>query len=161
MAKRESQLADKIAIDMTPMIDVVFQLITFFMLTLKSVIVEGDFDIKMPLGAGKVDIDAAPPTVMRVQMKADAAGELTGITLNGGPVADFEQLRQKVIGVVGVNQGPGGADNTEVELDCDYGLKYGNVIKAISYVSGVPQGDGQVIDLVKKIKFTPPKKPGR
>jgi hypothetical protein len=76
-------------------------------------------------------------------------------------VGDFAQLRQEIINIVGVNQGPGGADNTEVELDCDYGLKYLNVVQAISHVSGVPQGDGQMIDLVKKIKFTPPKKPGR
>ena len=37
MAKRESSLGDKIAIDMTPMIDVVFQLMSFFMCTLKVV----------------------------------------------------------------------------------------------------------------------------
>ena len=30
-------------VSLTPMIDVVFQLITFFMLTLKSVVAEGDF----------------------------------------------------------------------------------------------------------------------
>ena len=53
MPKEREALPDKIAIDMTPMIDVVFQLITFFMLTLKDVAVEGDFDIKMPLGPSK------------------------------------------------------------------------------------------------------------
>ena len=160
MAKRESKLPDKIAIDMTPMIDVVFQLITFFMLTLKTVIVEGDFDIKMPLGASAVDPNSTPPTVMRVKMTAGPDGTLSGITMNGSGVGDFEALRQKIIGIVGVNTGPGGAQNTEVELDCDYGLKYLNVVQAISHVSGVPQPDGQTIDLVKKIKFTPPKKPG-
>ena len=36
MAKRRSSsLGDKVAIDMTPMIDVVFQLMSFFMCTLK------------------------------------------------------------------------------------------------------------------------------
>ena len=57
MAKEREELPNKIAIDMTPMIDVVFQLITFFMLTLKTVVTEGDFDIKMPLG---VSAGAAP-----------------------------------------------------------------------------------------------------
>lgn len=46
MARRESSF-ERINPDMTPMIDVVFQLLTFFMLTLKSVIPEGDFDIRM------------------------------------------------------------------------------------------------------------------
>ncbi|MEZ6121857.1 MAG: biopolymer transporter ExbD [Planctomycetaceae bacterium] len=40
----------KIAVDMSAMIDVVFQLLIFFMLTLKIVEPEGDFDINMPLG---------------------------------------------------------------------------------------------------------------
>ncbi len=35
---------------MTPMIDVVFQLLIFFMLTLKIIAPEGDFNINMPLG---------------------------------------------------------------------------------------------------------------
>jgi biopolymer transport protein ExbD len=161
MAKRESKLADKIPIDMTPMIDVVFQLITFFMLTLKTVIVEGDFDIRMPLGARPDPVPPEnPPVTVRVKMTAGPDGELAGISMNGSGVGDFEALRQKIIGIVGVNTGPGGAENTEVELDCDYRLKYINVVNAISAVSGMPQPDGTIVELVKKIKFTPPKKPG-
>ena len=44
-------LPDKIPLDMTPMIDVVFQLLTFFCMTLKIAAMEGDFNIKMPLAA--------------------------------------------------------------------------------------------------------------
>ena len=158
MADREP-LPDKIAIDMTPMIDCVFQLITFFMLTLKTVIPEGDFDIRMPLGASAGAPPDNPPVVVRVKMTAGAGGDLAGISMNGAGVSDFNALRQKIVGLVGVNTGPGGADNTEVELDCDYGLKYINVVNAISAVSGSPQPDGTIVELVKKIKFTPPKKP--
>ena len=39
---------DKVAVDMTPMIDVVFQLLVFFALTLNVVEAEGDFRIRMP-----------------------------------------------------------------------------------------------------------------
>jgi biopolymer transport protein ExbD len=157
MAKKESRLSDKIDINMTPMIDVVFQLLTFFMLTLKTVITEGDFEIRMPLGPaqGAVDDDPVPP--VRVRITAGADGERTGIAMNGTPVADFDDLRRRIVDLVG--SGPGSmADRAEVELDCDYQLKYVNVVNAISAVSGMVQPDGSVLELIKKIKLTPPKR---
>ena len=47
MRHREWALAT-VKPDMTPMIDCVFQLMIFFMLTLKFVQAEGNFDINMP-----------------------------------------------------------------------------------------------------------------
>ena len=41
----------KVEMQMTPMIDIVFQLLTFFIMSFKIVAAEGDFDIKMPLAA--------------------------------------------------------------------------------------------------------------
>ena len=158
MAKRKSELADKIAIDMTPMIDVVFQLMSFFMCTLKIVSPEGDFDIRMPLGrsaSNMVDDQQVPP--IKVKLSAGPDGSLAGIAMNGNGVADFNDLQKKVVSLVGKGRGPDSlADKTEVEMDCDYGLKYVNVVRAITAVSGTVQ-DGQIVELIKKIKFTPPK----
>ena len=157
MAKERGWLPDKIAIDMTPMIDVVFQLITFFMLTLKDVAVEGDFDIKMPLGPSKGAVSETEIPPIRVKMTAEADGSRSSLLMNGSAVGDFDELRRKIVDLVGT--GPGSnADKAEVELDCDYGLRYDNVVRAITAVSGVVQPDGTIVDLVKKIKFTPPKK---
>ncbi|MCX7417450.1 MAG: biopolymer transporter ExbD [Planctomycetota bacterium] len=161
MARRESKLADKIAIDMTPMIDVVFQLMSFFMCTLKVVTPEGDFNVRMPMAAAAAaapDDQQVPP--VRVKLSAGADGSLASIAMNGSAVADFEELRRKVISLVGTDTGPNSlAEKTEVELDCDYSLKYANVVRAITAVSGKVQG-GQIVELIKKIKFTPPKKGG-
>ena len=50
-----SALPDKIELNMTPMIDVVFQLLSFFMFTLKIAQVEGNFNIKMPAATAAAD----------------------------------------------------------------------------------------------------------
>ena len=81
MGKRRSRLASKIDINMTPMIDVVFQLLTFFMLTLKTVIVEGGFNIKMPLGASAGAAEDIPLPPLTVRMEATPEGGLAGVRL--------------------------------------------------------------------------------
>ena len=160
MAKRESKLSDKIEINMTPMIDVVFQLMSFFMCTLKIVTPEGDFDIRMPLAAAAAAPDDQQVPPVRVKLSAGQDGALAAIVMNGTIVTDFDELRKKVVAIVGTDTGPNSlAEKTELELDCDYALKYSNVVKAISAVSGTVQ-NGQIIEMIKKIKFTPPKKPG-
>jgi hypothetical protein len=46
----------------------------------------------------------------------------------------------------------------EVEFDCDYGLKYNNVIEAITAVSGSKSRDSDKIErLIENIKFAPAK----
>jgi len=158
MARKASQLPDKIHIDMTPMIDVVFQLISFFMFSLKVVSPEGDFDIRMPLGRAAnaiMDDQQVPP--IRVKLSANPDGSLAGISMNGNPMTDFNDLQKRVVSLVGAGRGPDSlADKTEVEMDCDYGLNYADVVRAITAVSGTVQ-DGQVVELIKKIKFAPPK----
>jgi biopolymer transport protein ExbD len=159
VAVQREALSDKIAIDMTPMIDVVFQLISFFMFSLKVVSPEGDFDIRMPLGRAAnaiMDDQQVPP--IRVKLSAGPDGTLSGISMNGNPITDFNDLQKKVVSLVGAGRGPDSlADKTEVEMDCDYGLNYADVVRAITAVSGTVQ-DGQVVELIKKIKFAPPKK---
>ncbi len=163
MKIRKSQAAgnDKVELQMTPMIDVVFQLLTFFIMSFKIVTEEGDFNIKMPIAApreGNPD-ESLPP--MKVRLRADGGGELLGMTLNDNNFGtSFDSLREYIISIVGDDRGPGSIQETaEVELDCDYDLKYKNVVEAITAVSGYKQGDA-IVKLVEKIKFSPPRKPG-
>jgi biopolymer transport protein ExbD len=195
MAKRESKLVSKIDINMTPMIDVVFQLLTFFMLTLKTVVVEGDFNIRMPLGAsaGAAEDNPIPPLIVR--MTADDEGRLTGVQLGGTSIVGQELLDQLATAEATFAAALAGGDSiqlgqarqakqqvaeqltqtiqaqildtfgndlsqaelTELELDCDPGLTYDHVVSAITAASGIVRGD-EVIPLIQKIKFAPPKK---
>lgn len=157
---KKKGLPDKIPIDMTPMIDIVFQLLTFFVMTLKVASMEGDFNIKMPLAApraGVPDPNQLPP--MKLEMDADSNGNLTRmamgqVTFSGA--SRFAQLHNHIASTVGDGSL---AASAEVTLDCDYGLRYEYVIAAITAVSGSVGGDGQIIKLVEKIKFAPPRKP--
>jgi len=161
---------DKIELQMTPMIDIVFQLLVFFIMTFKIVSQEGDFNIKMPLatqGAGSPD--TLTVETMRVRMEADGTGKLARMSLNGRvlqPLAfdnenrwvNPEVLQSEVVALIGSERGPDSIQaNTEVELDCDFGLNYAHVIEAITAVSGYVGDDDTVIKLVEKIKFAPPR----
>jgi biopolymer transport protein ExbD len=151
---------EKIELQMTPMIDIVFQLLIFFIMTFKIVVPEGDFNIKMPLSApsqGPPDENLTPPIKVRL---TTSGGGSVGIRMNDTPIGDFTQLRGRVVGLIGDERGPGSiADSAEVEFDCDYDLDYKHVIQAISAVSGYISPDKKVIKLIEKIKFAPPRPP--
>jgi len=146
-------------LQMTSMIDVVFLLLIFFILTFKIVEMEGDFSIKMPLAG---DSSAAADELdlpIKLRLTADPQGRLTAIQLNELALGtDFEALRGKVVELIGSGSGPGGNDEgPEVEIDTDYNLRYEYVIEAITHVSGYKQ-DGEVVKLIDKIKFAPPRR---
>ena len=159
MKVRNTREAEKIELQMTPMIDIVFQLLIFFIMTFKIVSLEGDFNIKMPASApsqGAPDEDQLPP--MKLRLTAGAEGGLSGIALNDRQFASLDELHAYILDLVGSDaEAGGGLDGAEVELDCDYGLRYENVVAAITAVSGEIAEDGSVIKLIEKIKFTPPK----
>jgi len=159
--RRTGGNVDKVEMQMTPMIDIVFQLLTFFLFSFKIAAPEGDFNINMPAaGPARENLldDSLP---IQIKLTANADGSLASILLRDRPLASFDELHSQIIGIVGNDRGPGSvADKTEVELDCDYNLKYEHVIRAVTAVSGYITDDGNVIKLIQKIKFSPPKKPG-
>ncbi|MEX1223089.1 MAG: biopolymer transporter ExbD [Pirellulales bacterium] len=166
-ADRENE---KIELQMTPMIDIVFQLLIFFIMTFKIVAQEGDFNIRMPAaGVPQSDPFVVETTTLKVRMKSNLEGVLTSITLDdraltpppSGSGADvFDVLRQRVLETVGDPTGPNSlAPDTEVEFECDYNLDYQYVIRGITAVSGKMEGN-KVIKIIEKIKFAPPNKQG-
>ena len=160
---------DKIELQMTPMIDIVFQLLVFFIMTFKIVSQEGDFNIKMPLAAPAAGTpDELQVETFRVELKADGGGRLSNMSLNGRPLGPLQfdtqgqwvntnVLQDEIVSLIGTDRGPDSIqENAEVELVCDYGLHYVHVIEAITAVSGYVGDDETVIKLIEKIKFAPP-----
>lgn len=163
MKIRHAAHREQTTLQMTPMIDIVFQLLAFFCMTLRVASTEGDFAIKMPLVAAAAGEPDPNQTAERytLRMRADESGELLEMTMAQqaftGPGDDkWTQLRQFIAGQVGQGNLEGAA---EVELDCDYNLKYEYVIRAITAVSGDVGADGRIIKLIEKINFAPRRPP--
>jgi biopolymer transport protein ExbD len=159
--RRTQSSSDKIELQMTPMIDVVFQLQIFFLFSFKIVLPEGDFNIRMPSAAASQSVEISESIPTPLIMKADAEGRLTDMRLGGrsfgnGPDA-FLRLHQQIRGMVNDAGGPGTADDLEIELDCDYDLNYEHVMRAITAITGYIE-NGEPHKLIERVKFTPPKK---
>ena len=161
MKLRNRVTPGKIQLDMTPMIDVVFQLMIFFMCTLKVVEPEGDFDISMPLGAPGAASDTAELPPFKVRLEADGAGELKSLKFNGTDLGTGEQafsrlnnqVREAMRALEAI--GPTQKDNQEVEIDPDYNLHYRYIISSIGACSGTLGQNGIPVRYLSKIKFAP------
>ena len=152
---------EKIEAQMAPMIDVVFQLLIFFMLTLKISKDEGDFGINMPIGMSGEVSDELPPTEILLRLIANDDGTLGSVKVENntyGPTPDvWERVNQKITGLAGQpTNGPN--DDIEVKIDADYNLHYNNTVQAVSAATGKVI-NGQPVRYVNKIKFAPPRKP--
>lgn len=150
----------EIKLDMTPMIDIVFQLLVFFIMTFKIVSQEGDFNIKMPQAApraGSPDENFTPP--MKVKLEASSTGTIANILVEGEPPYgnDWSQLHAKARAYLGDERGPGSIQaDAEVEIDADFKLKYSETVEAITRLSGYrDQATNELIPLFEKIKFKP------
>lgn len=161
MKIRNRNQSEKIEAQMAPMIDVVFQLLIFFMLTLKIIEPEGDFNINMPIGAPSqnTSTDINFPDI-KVRLIAAPDGRLADLqlgrsSLGNGPAA-FEELNHQILKIIGGTNNPLTKD-MEVEIDADYNLHYSYIVKAISKCRGRLDGDNQLVPYIEKIKFAPPR----
>jgi len=80
--KRHSYLSEEVTFDLTPMIDIVFLLLIYFMVTTALIKEEADLGIKLPANIPPSD-DVTPPQEQVVEILA--SGE---VFLNGAPMDD-------------------------------------------------------------------------
>lgn len=164
MARRRKQSkGEKLETNMSAMIDIVFQLLIFFMLTLKIVEPEGDFNINMPAQGQPTSSDEIPLPDIKVKLRANPDGSLAGLffgsrNLGVGPGA-FEQLNTEILKLIGRPGDPITKDMA-VEIDADYDLHFSNVINAVGACTGrVDKRSGNIVKYIEKIKFKPPTSP--
>jgi biopolymer transport protein ExbD len=151
----------KVEIQMTPMLDMIFQLLIFFILTFKPVVDEGQFGVNMsslPGGQSTLptmvpgmgddtvaepkDIQFIPP--MRIRLVGGPDGKLApgGLVLGDRPLQNMEFLLFELRSMV-----RGSPDDFEVVIEADSKLHYQYVVQAVNAISHAG---------VKKINFGVP-----
>ncbi len=164
MRFRQRHKRDETQADMTPMIDIVFQLLAFFVMTFKVTALEADFNVKMPLNSqAQQNPEDVLPTVIQVNLRAGANRNIAGIdvdtsfdsqTFSGEGM--FDSLTAFVEQTLAGNGDPSTAPEVEVEFTIDPALRYVWTVQAMESVSGKKLPDGGVQRLVEKIKFRNP-----
>ena len=145
------------------LIDVVFLLLIFFMLSLKITAKEGDLKLNMPVvGKGIICLPAPIP----VKLLANDDGSLASLLFNHKPLgtgeAAFQKLSEKVSAAVGMRNGKPLNADVDIEIEADYNLDYKYAVKALSACTGkmekTADGDARLVRYVERIRFAPPKK---
>jgi biopolymer transport protein ExbD len=118
-------------IDMTPMVDVVFQLMTFMLFTVQM---SGGEKVDVPPARHGVGVEESGATFLTLTRPASAGGETRLLLGHGeGPVATLDQARKAAAD--GVKQG-----RTKVILQADGEVPHGEVLKvaaAVAQVEGI------------------------
>lgn len=161
MKIRNTDKREHIVLQMTPMIDIVFQLLVFFVFTFKIVLPEGDFNIRMPSSSASTSSEPSETPLIRVRLRAGESRELASLHLGDRAMESttpFYELQQEIRALVGDDAGPGQSEQ-EVEIEFDYDLKYRYVINAITAITGYTDANGEQHKLVERVRFAPLQQP--
>ena len=136
----------EIQIPVTPMLDMAFQLLTFFILTYRPAPAEGQFSMNLlpaqPATAISKEApknettDSSLPTELRTLqtvLRSGPTGELGQISLSDNPIASLDALRTELQSLVN-------DPNLQFEqalIIVDPGLKYSELIKVVDIYSSL------------------------
>ena len=139
----------------TPMIDVVFLLLVFFLMTFKIVAPEGDFDVKMPQAAVALPPGPQDALPIPIRLRATPDGRLADVRFGNRSLGnDVAALRSEMRRLT--EDGFAMAQGTRVKLDCDYHLRYEYLVEAMTAVSGYVDKD-RVVPLAEGIELARPR----
>jgi biopolymer transport protein ExbD len=142
MFQRQKQT--EVEMQITPMLDMAFQLLTFFILTYRPSPTEGQFAMSLLPPSPATPVDAAPadsnpassdvPALLRTlttTLRADAAGHLARITLGENDLAGVDQLKAQLKAIQEDKTLP--FDQALIQADPD--LKYEELMRVVDVFS--------------------------
>jgi biopolymer transport protein ExbD len=141
--KRSKQ--QEVEVQITPMLDMAFQLLTFFILTYRPAPVEGQFAMNLLPAAPVIDMNAPPsetnqtpsndvPAALRTMtttLHAGPAGELGRVNVGDIEVQGMDQLEAKLKDILGDKNLP----FDQALIMADPNLKYEELMKVIDIYS--------------------------
>lgn len=151
LARRERQPLE-VHVQMTPMIDVVFQLLIFFLCSFRIIDLEGDLAMKLPRDGAGDTLPAShflPPVT--VHLDATDAGELAAIRWQDERLNDTAQLRRKALELA--TQADFDRSELRVDLVCDARLRYEHAMAALTALSGRRDGSGSIEPLIEDVRL--------
>jgi biopolymer transport protein ExbD len=146
------------------MIDVVFLLLIFFMLTMRILPAEGEFQVTMDgTASAVVDERDRPPIDIRIRLIANDDGSLNRLQLGqrnlGNDRRAFERLSHELYALVGRPHPL--LENTAIKIDSDYHLNYEHLMNAVGAASGrLDPKTGRLVRYKTPIEFVPPRRDG-
>jgi len=157
--RRDVKAPEKVDIQMTPMIDIVFQLMAFFLMTFKVASVEGDFNLKLPKAERSAGAANTQTEMITVRLRSTALGDLADLQIESGGripknAQPFRVLKEHIIRKV-ADARAAGQEEPEIQIDADDLLRYENIIMCVEAVSAQRGPDGTFQQLAKKVKFAP------
>jgi biopolymer transport protein ExbD len=137
---------EEVEIQVTPMLDMAFQLLTFFILTYQPAPTEGQFSMNLLPAAPAVEMGAAPeqgdtkaaaevPAALRTLttvIHANADGSISRIILGENDFTNLEDLKAKLVAIKADKTLP--FDQAIVEADPD--LSYAELMRVIDVFAG-------------------------
>ncbi|MDA1050255.1 MAG: biopolymer transporter ExbD [Planctomycetota bacterium] len=136
-------------LQMSSMIDIVFLLLVFFVMTFRITSQEGDFVMdgtEVTVPAENVISTNLP---LRLQLNATPEGGVLAMSLNGERVEDLDELQTRLIGL----DRDEALRDVVMTLDCDANLQYENLIAVLDHVTAYRDAIGQLKPLVTSTRL--------
>lgn len=146
-------------INMTPMIDAVFLLLIFFMLTLRIIAPEGNLDARVQRPNPSRE-DASTAFVVRVRCTANPDGSLAQLyfgadSLGADAPACWERLNSRLFRLTGSDDPP----EMPVQIEADPNLAYEHTLHALSACTGrIDPDSGRLIRCSGTVSLIEPRR---